>query len=383
MLSVRAERLDGTATAPAHRAEASIALGRTVLWAMLGAKLLGAWGLRWDIQWHVRIGRDSFWIAPHLMTYAGVTLVVLLSFGALLRETLRYRATPVPPPMTRLAGLVGTRGLHLAAAGIGLTVLAAPIDDLWHRLFGLDVTLWSPPHLLGIGGGLVNTLGCLILARDVYPVGGRARAAATLIAAAMLYGGLQTVSQPTFLLAYAKGGVAFHAYAIMGALLFPLALIAAARLTSLRAAPLVMAIVSVLIGLSAEVVARAGFDLLQPESVIEEEIAKDPTSPIAVTNIIARKTGERPGSNSPVLVLASLIPVLVLVGVDARTRPVRASLAYAMTLFALFGWLLAASPALGPMAPGAGATLIALILTVVAALAGAAAGTRLVLALQR
>ena len=37
--------------------------------------------------------------------------------------------------------------MHLAWWGILITILAAPIDDLWHRLFGLDVTLRSPPHL--------------------------------------------------------------------------------------------------------------------------------------------------------------------------------------------------------------------------------------------
>ena len=354
-----------------------------ILWAILGAKFLGAWGLRWDIQWHVRIGRDSFWIAPHILIYSSVTLVLLLSFGMLVRETLRRRSAPVPRPMLRLLGLVGTPGFHLAAWGIALTVLAAPIDDLWHRLFGLDVTLWSPPHLLGLAGGAINTLGCLMIAREVYPAGGQARLAATLVAAAMLYGSLWTVSEPAFLLAYVHGGVAFYSQAILGALLFPVALLVAARLTSLRVAPLLMAVVLVLIGLSAELVARVGFELLQPVSVIGEEIAKDPTSPIALSNIIARKAGRQPASSSPMVMLALLIPVLVLVGLDARTRPRAASLGYAVTLFALVGWRLAVSPAFGPMTPGAGATLIALILTVVAAVVGAAAGTRLSLALER
>ena len=49
----------------------------------------------------------------------------------------------------------------------------------------------------------------------------------------------------------------------------------------------------------------------------------------------------------------------------------------------LFGWILTVDAAFGPMAPGAGATLIALGLTVVAALAGAAVGTRLTRVLER
>jgi len=134
----------------------SLALHRVVFWMLCAAKLVTGWGVQWDIQWHVRIGRDTFWIAPHLMTYAGVTLAGLLSFGMLALDTLRGGA---PVARLRVAGLEGTRGFHLAAWGMALTVLAAPIDDLWHRLFGLDVTLWSPPHLLGIAGGVVNSWG--------------------------------------------------------------------------------------------------------------------------------------------------------------------------------------------------------------------------------
>ena len=48
---------------------------------MLAANVLAAWGVQWDIQWHVQIGRDTLLIPPHVMTYAGVTLVVLGAFG--------------------------------------------------------------------------------------------------------------------------------------------------------------------------------------------------------------------------------------------------------------------------------------------------------------
>ena len=51
-----------------------------------------------------------------------------------------------------------------------------------------------------------------------------------------------------------------------------------------------------------------------------------------------------------------------------------ASLGHGVTLFALVAWIETISPVLGPIAPGIGATLIALVLTGVAALAGAVAG---------
>ena len=331
----------------------------------------------------MRIGRDSFWIAPHVMTYAGVTLVVLLSFGVLAVETWRHRAAPVRAPLLRVLGVVGTRGFLLAACGIGLTVLAAPIDDLWHRLFGLDVTLWSPPHLMGLAGSMINTIGCLVIATEMYPARSGGRAAGTIISAAMLYGSLQIVAQPAFLHAYLYGGLRFHLYAMLAGLFFPLALISAARLTGLRGGPLVAVIVSIAVNLTGEGVARTGFEVLQPVSVIQEEIVKDPTSPIALTNLIAQKNGERPGSIHPFAMFAALLPVLVMVAIDARRRPVAAALGLGLGTLAVYGWLLLGAPAYRPMAPGALATLAAVVLTAIAALIGGAAGKRLAAAVER
>src|SRR5438067_10996299 len=173
-------------------------LYRATAWVLVGGKLLGAWGLTWDIQWHLQIGRDSFWIPPHLMMYGGVTAGVIVTFALLALETARARRRPPGPDTIRVLGLVGTRGLHLAAWGVALVILAAPIDDLWHRLFGLDVTLWSPPHLLGLLGAAINTLACFRIAREVYPATGRAVVAAVVCTGTILFIGLHFALQPSF-----------------------------------------------------------------------------------------------------------------------------------------------------------------------------------------
>src|SRR5918999_605028 len=38
-----------------------------------------------------------------------------------------------------------------------------PLDDFWHRIFGQDVTLWGPTHLMLIGGGSLAVLGAMVL----------------------------------------------------------------------------------------------------------------------------------------------------------------------------------------------------------------------------
>jgi hypothetical protein len=353
----------------------TVALRRCALWGIVAATLVAGWGVQWDIQWHVRIGRDSFWIAPHVMTYAGVASVVLLSFGILGWDTWRRRGARVAADEITVMGITSTPGFHLAAWGIALTVLAAPIDDLWHRLFGIDVTLWSPPHLLGILGSLINTAACLLIAREVYPHGGLARTSALIVNAALLLGGFATTARPAFRLAYLHGGVSFHLYAILGALFFPLAYLTAARLSGLRIAPVLVLVVSLASSMIGAQIASIGFAVLRPVSVIEVEIAKDPDSPIAVAQAIARKNRQQPGARSLATQVASLIPVLVMVAVDPRRRPGISSVAYGVTFMAAMTWTLARSPAFAPMVPGAGVTLIALILTIVAAV-GATFGAR-------
>ena len=52
-------------------------------------------------------------------------------------------------------------------AGCGLYALMGfPLDDIWHRIFGQDVTLWGPTHLMMIGGAGFSTLAALYLEHE-------------------------------------------------------------------------------------------------------------------------------------------------------------------------------------------------------------------------
>jgi len=101
---------------------------RVALWVLLGGKLLGAWGLAWDIQWHLLVGRDTFWIAPHLMMYGGITAGLLVAFGALL---------------LRLAGVAF--GEPNASTG---PAEASHIPMFAHLALVLAAGIWLPPPLV-------------------------------------------------------------------------------------------------------------------------------------------------------------------------------------------------------------------------------------------
>jgi len=350
---------------------------RWALWVITVAEIIGGWGLQWDIEWHIRVGRDSFWIPPHLMVYAGVAGVTLVCFGILARSTWRRGTADVGDEITVL-GLTGTPGFHLAAWGITLTVLSGPLDDLWHRLFGLDITVWSPPHLLGLFGSFVNTAACLRIADEVYPAGSFARTASIVLNGALLLRCLGIAIQPAFVPAFIDGGVSFHLLAILGALLFPLAYLPVMRLLG-RAGPLLVLLTSAVVTVLGAEIARVGFAVLQPVSTIEELLMKqDPRSPIAVAHALVRTGDEYLGLWSAAAQAAALtLPVLVLLALDARRRPVMATICHGMVFMASMGWVLSRTGAFGPMTPGVGPTLVALLLTITGSGIAAVAGRRL------
>ena len=124
------------------------ALGLVAIFAALG-------GIYWDVTWHATIGRDSFWIPPHLFVYAGVNVLLLSGLGGIVLVWRRVGGL-----RAALADGVGA-GFAVAALGPIVQIAAAPLDDLWHVRYGLDVTIWSPPHLMGIAGGMVGIYGLL------------------------------------------------------------------------------------------------------------------------------------------------------------------------------------------------------------------------------
>jgi hypothetical protein len=138
-------------------------------------------------------------------------------------------------------------------------------------------------------------------------------------------------------------------------------------------------VLSLAISMVGAQIARVGFDLLQPVSVLQEEIRKDPTSPIAMAATIREKNRET-GVPLPVRLAMPILAAAVMAALDARRRPVAACLAYGIAIFALYGWSTSRSPAF-PL-PTTGETAVALVLAVLAALAGAALSRRLADALE-
>jgi hypothetical protein len=99
--------------------------------------------------------------------YSGVGVMGLVCLAVVMRTTGGRRASPsLDSTIVKLWGLQAPRGFALAGAGALGAVLSAPFDEAWHRLFGIDVTVWSPPHLFAIGAAGAMRLGLLVALVD-------------------------------------------------------------------------------------------------------------------------------------------------------------------------------------------------------------------------
>ncbi len=209
-------------------------------------------GLIWDISWHMTIGRDTFWTPAHLAIYTGGAVAGLASGFEVLRRSFFSKPTPVDG-VTVWRLFNGPLGGWLCIWGAIAMVTSAPFDDWWHAAYGLDVKIISPPHALLALGFITILGGALIMAvaeqgREADRAGahaGTAGAAPYIVAYA---GGLVLAMLSVFTTEYHdREAMHLGSFYIVSSLVFPFALIAAARSTRLRFGAIATALVYTLV----------------------------------------------------------------------------------------------------------------------------------------
>jgi hypothetical protein len=130
--------------------------------AMLGVSLLTAvFGMYWDISLHIDNGRD-----PGPLANPAHYFILVGLFGVMFSGVLSIALTEDKPSAAAVRlpnGWWAPLGALVIVACGAVSLGAFPLDDIWHRLFGQDVTLWGPTHLLLIGGAAFSILGQWIL----------------------------------------------------------------------------------------------------------------------------------------------------------------------------------------------------------------------------
>ena len=132
------------------------------IWSLFAASVSVVVGGYWDISWHMSIGRDSFWTPAHMAIQACGIIAAITSSYLIFSCTLG-RNPALRPATVEVWRFHGPLGAFIAAWG-GATMLAsAPFDNWWHNAYGLDVKIFSPPHVVLDGGVLAIQFGAVVL----------------------------------------------------------------------------------------------------------------------------------------------------------------------------------------------------------------------------
>jgi hypothetical protein len=134
--------------------------------------LIAGFGFYWDVAVHIDNGRDQnpFGTPAHWPIVIGLCGLVVAGILAITldRDTDGGAALQLP------GGLRCSLGGALILLCGSISLFGFPLDDLWHNVFGQDVTLWSPTHIQMIGGASLTTLATWVLMEE-----GRRRSAPT------------------------------------------------------------------------------------------------------------------------------------------------------------------------------------------------------------
>ncbi|WP_229718678.1 hypothetical protein [Nocardia jinanensis] len=131
--------------------------------AMFLATILTALlGFIWDVSLHIGNGRDEGPLAnpAHYFILAGLFFLFTAGMAAIVLP-LDEKPGPAAVRITR-TWYAPVGGILVAGAGL-YALIGFPLDDVWHRIFGQDVTLWGPTHLMLIGGAGFSLVGVLLL----------------------------------------------------------------------------------------------------------------------------------------------------------------------------------------------------------------------------
>ncbi len=123
--------------------------------------LIAVFGMDWDISLHIDVGRDPGPLAnpAHYFILFGLFGIFSAGFLAMVLPKERPSSTAV---RMRPGWDAPLGGVLICACG-AFSLIGFPLDDMWHRIFGQDVTLWGPTHLMLIGGAAMTLIGIAVL----------------------------------------------------------------------------------------------------------------------------------------------------------------------------------------------------------------------------
>jgi hypothetical protein len=133
-------------------------------------------GFSWDVAWHADLGRDKELLTPpHMMILTGLIGIGIAALASIALASADRAKVGLAIGRLRIPWSSLPLGLMAAGAVIGF-----PLDNYWHSVYGIDVTMWSPTHLLMIGGASLTPVAAWLMLAEAGSRAAGARGAKVL-----------------------------------------------------------------------------------------------------------------------------------------------------------------------------------------------------------
>jgi hypothetical protein len=317
-----------------------------ILFGVAMLKMFNFIGGAWDIQWHVEIGRDSLWIPPHLLVLFSFTTGVLLTLALIIYET-KLAASGVDLPFTARFGPLRAPGAVFGIFfGYVAALLSGAFDEFWHQVFGIDATLWSPPHLMIMVAIMVVDFSLILgIAASSLRQGYKLKWNSPFFLGLVLTGAyaFEAVNfqmGEAFIVGYRNDGAGLYGllFPILVGGFLPLSMMVCIRLSQRFWIGLPVMALTLALQYAATGISALGFAILKPVSVIDEYVLANPSSTAAMSRKFAALLGQNGliGLHQAWTMSLFFLPLVVVALLGfipaARRRPLLAAPLFAVSM---------------------------------------------------
>ena len=126
-----------------------------ILFLMVPAMAFVGFGAYWDVSWHSESFRENIFAPSHLSIVLGIVIAQIAAIGLLRRGR----------KGSWIEHIRQNKSAKIALIILLIPLIGGPLDEIWHSQFGVDASLWAPPHIIIIFGFV--TVGLLMVTMNV------------------------------------------------------------------------------------------------------------------------------------------------------------------------------------------------------------------------
>jgi len=109
-----------------------------ILFLLALAMALVGFGGYWDVSWHSESFRETIFTPTHMTIVLAIVLIQVAAFCLLLKGK----------KSSWIEHIKQNKSAKIAVFILLIPLIGGPLDEIWHTQFGMDASLWAPPHII-------------------------------------------------------------------------------------------------------------------------------------------------------------------------------------------------------------------------------------------